>query len=157
MTTKFSHILLLVALLAFCACSEKDREKSGTSPGSNPNPTEEGTAAKPNEQSAEVVQDAWTKYENNPAASESKFRNKMLEASGKVTDIVKLKDGPNKGKWVLALVSESNPKKGMTRCLFEHADDLEPTGKGKVARIHGRFDSWNPEQHCLYLRDCVLK
>ena len=154
---KSAHLLLVAGVLTLCGCSEKNN----TSPDPNPNPPAEGTlpntSPKANELSLELVQDAWAKFENNPASSESKLRNKILETSGKVTDIVKLKDGPNKGKWVLALVSESNPKKGMTRCLFEHAEDLEQTGKGKIARVHGRFDSWNQDQHCLYLRECVLK
>ncbi len=157
MMIKIAHLLLFAGLLTLCGCNEKSNTSSDPTPNPSGDTTPPNSSPKSNEQSAEVVQDVWTKFENNPASAESKHKNKVLEASGKVTDIVKLKEGPYKGKWVLALVSETNTKKGMTRCLFERAEDLEPTGKGKIARVQGRFDSWNQDQHCLYLKECTLK
>jgi hypothetical protein len=176
---KVAHLLLVVAMFAVCGCNEKEPEKSNPSPAAAPNPTPtptpnpgpgltpvpgvnpsasgENASPKPLELPAEVIQDAWTKFENNPALPETNLKNKTLENTGRVTDIVKLKEGVNKGKWVLSMVSETNPKKGMTRCLFERAEDLESTAKGKVARVQGRFDSWNKDQHCLNIRDCILK
>jgi hypothetical protein len=158
MMHKVSHISLVVVLLALCGCNDKETEKS-TPASSKPNPNivEDKGLPKSTELPMEVVQDAWAKIESNPALAEGGFKNKTLETSGKVTDIAKLKDGPNKGKWVLSMVSETDPKKGYTRCLFERAEDLESTAKGKIAGVKGRFDSWNQEQHCLNLRNCVLK
>jgi hypothetical protein len=168
MMVKVSYIFLVIALLALCGCSEKESEKSNTSsggpnpsPSPHPNPNEALGTSKPAELPAEVVQDAWTKFENNPALPESNLKNKTLETTGKVVNIEKMAAGLNQGKWVLTMVSETNAKKGLTRCLFERAEDLESTAKGKVARVQGRFDSWkkdkDKDQHCLYLRDCVLK
>jgi hypothetical protein len=158
MMHKLSHISLVVVLLVLCGCNEKESEKSTPASGKpNPSISEDKGLSKSKELPADVAEDAWTKIENNPALAESGFKNKTLETTGKVTDIVKLKEGPNRGKWVLTMVSETNPKKGLTRCLFERAEDLESTAKGKIADVKGRFDSWNNDQHCLYLRDCVLK
>jgi hypothetical protein len=153
---KISHLLLVAALLALCGCSEKEPEKGGTSSPPKSNTPDDKASPKATDPD-ELVQDAWTKFENNPALQESKYKNRTLEVIGKVSAIVKVTSGPNQGKWVLELVNESNPKKVMTRCLFERADDLEPTGKGKTAKVHGRLDSWNKEQHCLYLINCALK
>jgi hypothetical protein len=158
MIHRISKISLVVLLLVLCGCAEKEGEKSTPASGKpNPNTNEDKGLPKTADLPAEVVQDAWTKIENNPALAEGSFKNKTLETTGKVTDIVKLKEGPNKGKWVLSMVSEANPKKGYTRCLFERPEDLESTAKGKIADVRGRFDSWNKDQHCLNLRDCVLK
>src|SRR5579859_6480223 len=113
MMIKMTHLLLFSGLLTLCGCSEK----SNTSPDPNPNPSAEGTlpnaSPKVNELSSEIVQDAWTKFENNPALPESNFKNKTLETTGKVTNIDKMTAGQNKGKWVLTMVSETNPKKGL--------------------------------------------
>jgi hypothetical protein len=171
MIVKAFHLLLAISILSLCGCVDNPREKNDTAPnqipntpgpipntpGSFPHSPNEKMLPKSPELSSEVVQDAWTQIENNPALPETNFKNRTLESTGKVTDIVKMKEGVNKGKWVLSMVSESNPKKGMTRCLFDRAEDLESTAIGKVARVQGRFDSWNKEQHCLYIRYCVLK
>ena len=154
---RFACLLLAIALAGLCGCVEKERDQSSAPSEPVAKTPDSKIASNPIDPGDEVIHDAWTRFAENPALAETNLTKKTLEASGKVMAIDKLPAGPNKGKWVLALATDATTKKGFTRCLFERAEDLEQTGKGKTAKVQGRFDSWNSKEHCLYIKDCQLK